>query len=265
MLLQLNELLILVIEWNPPVNAFSIGPVNFSWYGLMYGIALCACYGLGYLFFLKDGLPLHRLFNLCIMIFVAGFIGARLGQVLFYEPQYFLQNPLEIFKVWKGGMASHGAFIAIVSYWWWYSRQNKGFNFWWGLDKLAIMGALIVCLMRIGNLMNSEIIGKASSSSWAFIFVQRDAVPRHPVVLYEALAYGLYFIIFLSIYLKFPKLKYGWLTAMFLLLLVPSRIFLELFKEDAGYTSLLSIPLVLLGLGIVWLLTKNDYSHTKSI
>jgi len=157
MLLQLNELLILVIEWNPPVNAFTIGPIEFSWYGLMYGLALCACYGLGYLFFLKDGFPLDRLFNLCTLLFVAGFAGARLGQVFFYELQYFLKHPIEIFKVWKGGMASHGAFIGMIAAWWWYSKQNKKFNFWWGLDKLSIMGSLIVCLMRIGNLISQQL------------------------------------------------------------------------------------------------------------
>lgn len=252
MLLQTYELFLLVIEWNPPINAFSIGPVNFSWYGLMYGLSLCACYGLGYLFFLKDGLPLHRLFNLCMLLFVAGFIGARLGQVLFYELGYFLQHPLEILKTWKGGMASHGAFFGIVAAWWWYSRQNNGFNFLWGLDKLAIMGALIVCLMRLGNLMNSEIIGKVSNLPWAFVFLQKDLIPRHPVVLYEALAYGFYFILFLSTYLKFPKLKYGWLTVLFLLLLVPTRILLEFFKADANYTSLLSLPLVLFGFVLVF-------------
>lgn len=258
MLLYFFELFLWVIEWNPPVNAFSIGQINFSWYGLMYGISLCACYGLGYLFFLKDGLPLHRLFNLCMLIFVAGFIGARLGQVLFYEPQYFLQYPIEIFKIWKGGMASHGAFIGIVAFWWWYSLRNKDFNFWWGLDKLAIMGALIVCLMRIGNLMNSEIIGKVTNMPWAFVFVQKDLIARHPVVLYEALAYGFYFLLFLSMYLKFPKLKYGWMTALFLTLLVPARILLEFFKLDAGYTSFLSVPLVLLGLVLVFRLIRIE-------
>lgn len=257
MLLNFNTVLLFAVEWNPSVHVFSVGPIDFSWYGLMYGFALCACYGLGYLFFLKDELPLHRLFNLSILIFIAGFIGARLGQVLFYEPQYFLQHPLEIFKVWKGGMASHGAFIGIVTTWWWYCRRNKQFSFLWGLDKLAIMGALIVCLMRIGNLMNSEILGKASNLPWAFVFVQRDLIARHPVVLYEALAYGFYFILFLSIYLKFPKLQFGWLTALFLLLLIPTRILLEIFKEDAGYTQLLSLPLVFVGGFIMFGLLKR--------
>jgi len=257
MILKFVVLIFYAIEWNPPINAFSIGPITFSLYGLMYGLALSACYGLGYLFFLKDKLPLNRLFNLSVLIFIAGFVGARIGQVLFYEPQYFLQNPLEVFKVWKGGMASHGAFGGIIITWILYYYRNRGFNFWWGLDKLAIMGALIVCLMRIGNLMNSEIIGKASNLPWAFVFVQKDLLPRHPVVLYEAIAYGLYFIIFLLLYLKFPKLKYGWLTALFLTILVPTRVLLETFKANANYTQWLSLPLVLLGLVIVFRLCKK--------
>lgn len=246
-----------VIEWDPAINAFNIGSITFSWYGLMYGFSLFACYGLGYLFFLKDKLPLHRLFNLSTLIFVAGFVGARLGQVLFYEPQYFMQQPLEIFKVWKGGMASHGAFAGIILAWSLYCYRNRDFNFWWGLDKLAIMGALIVSLMRIGNLMNSEIIGKASNLPWAFVFVQKDLIPRHPVVLYEAIAYGFYFIIFLSLYLKYPKLNRGWLTSLFLLILVPTRMLLETFKADASYTQWLSLPLVLMGFAILFKLLKK--------
>jgi len=249
-------LLLFVIEWNPPVNAFNIGPITFSWYGIMYSLSLMACYALGYLFFLKDRLPLGRLLNLCILLFVAGFVGARIGQVLFYEPQYFIQNPLEIFKVWKGGMASHGAFIGMVAAWWWFCKRNKGFNFLWGLDKLAIMGALIVCLMRIGNLLNSEILGKANDMPWSFIFVQKDLIPRHPVVLYEAIAYATCFFTFITIYFRFPKLKYGWLTASFLVLLVPTRIFLETFKEDAGYTQWLSIPLVIAGILLIFKLKR---------
>jgi len=243
--------LFLAIEWSPNPVIFQLGSIIVKWYGLMYSLALIACYSLGFYFFKRDNLPLHKLLNLAILLFVSGIVGARLGQIIFYEAGYFLQHPKEILKIWKGGMASHGAFCLMVFTWWIYIKKNKAFNFWWGIDKLAIMGCLVVSLMRLGNLMNSEIIGKATNVPWAFIFTSRDFVPRHPVVLYEALAYFVYFLFFLGLYIKFPAIKKGWFTALFMLLLVPTRMALETFKAEAGYTQLLSIPLILIGFGFV--------------
>jgi len=243
-------LALLVIEWSPDPVIFQIGNISIKWYGLMYSIALISCYCLGYYFFMKARLPLNRLMNLALLLFVSGLIGARLGQIVLYDFQYFLNHPAEIIKIWKGGMASHGAFVAIVSVWWMYTKKNIQFNFWWGMDRLSIMGALIVSLMRFGNLMNSEIIGKATQVKWAFVFTRRDFVPRHPVVLYEAIVYFLYFLLFLWLDYKYPKLKSGALCFLFMVLLVPTRICLESFKSDAFYTRALSIPLILIGVGI---------------
>jgi len=241
---------LIVVEWSPDPVIFQLGSISIKWYGLMYSVALMACYCLGYYFFKREKLPLHQLMNLTLLLFISGLIGARLGQIIFYEPQYFLNHPAEIFKIWKGGLASHGAFVGMVFTWFLYSKKNTQFNFWWGMDRLSIMGALTVCLMRVGNLMNSEILGKATSVNWAFIFTQRDLVPRHPVVLYEAIAYFLYFVLFLWIDYRYPKLKSGTLCFLFFMLLIPTRMLLENFKEDAGYTQILSLPLVLIGLGI---------------
>jgi len=194
-----------------------------------------------------------------LLLFVSGLIGARLGQIILYDFQYFINHPSEIIKIWRGGMASHGAFVAIVFVWWIYTKKNTPFNFWWGMEKLAIMGALTVSLMRIGNLMNSEIIGKATKVSWAFVFTQRDLVPRHPVVLYEAVAYFFYFIFFLGLDYKYPKLKSGTICFLFLMLLVPTRICLESFKADASYTQILSIPLIIIGLGMGFMRLRNGF------
>lgn len=241
---------IMVVEWNPNPVMFQVGSISIKWYGFMYSVALLACYSLGYHFFKRDQLPLPQLMNLTLLLFVSGLVGARLGQVVFYEPQYFLNHPTEIFKIWKGGLASHGAFVAMVFTWWMYSKKNTPFNFWWGMDRLAIMGALIVCLMRLGNLMNAEIIGKATSVRWAFVFTQHDFVPRHPVVLYEAVAYFFYFVLFLWIDHRYPKLKTGTLCFLFFIVLIPTRMLLENFKVDANYTQLLSLPLIVIGLCI---------------
>jgi len=241
---------LMVIEWSPNPVIFQVGGISIKWYGLMYSLALLGCYSLGYYSFKRAQLPLHKLMNLTLLLFVSGLVGARLGQIIFYEPQYFLNHPTEILKIWKGGMASHGAFVGMVFTWWIYTKKNTQFNFWWGMDRLGIMGALTVCLMRLGNLMNSEILGKATSVNWAFVFTQRDLVPRHPVVLYEAIAYFFYFVLFLWIDHRYPKLKTGSLCFLFFVLLVPTRMLLENFKLDADYTQLLSLPMILLGLSI---------------
>ncbi len=242
-----------VIEWNVDPVIFQFASLSVKWYGLMYSLALISCYSLGYYFFKRAKLPQHQLMNLCLLLFVSGLIGARLGQIIFYEPSYFINHPTEIFKIWKGGLASHGAFLGMTFTWWLYTKKHRTFNFWWGMDKLAIMGALTVCLMRLGNLMNSEILGKATNVSWAFVFIRRDLVPRHPVVLYEALAYFSYFLLFLYIDNRYPKLNSGTICFLFLVLLVPTRMCLETFKADASFTQFLSIPLVLIGIGIAWM------------
>lgn len=256
-------LALLVIEWSIDPVLFQVGNVTIKWYGLMYSLALLSCYSLGYYFFKKDRLPFYKLTNLALLLFVSGLVGARLGQIILYDFQYFLNHPSEIIEIWKGGMASHGAFVAIVFAWWLYVKRNASFNFWWGMDKLAIMGALIVSLMRVGNLMNSEIIGKATNVPWAFVFTLRDWVPRHPVVLYEALAYFSYFLFFLGLYYQYPKLKSGTLCFLFLILLVPTRVCLETFKADASYTQVLSMLLILVGLGIGFMRLRGGFKKVK--
>lgn len=240
--------MLLEIIWQPDPVALQLGPFSIRWYGLMYSFALIANYFLGWHYFKKANLPMHKLLSLCLMLFIAGLIGARLGQVFFYEWDYFSQYPSDILKIWKGGMASHGAFILMILSWWVYSKINTGFSFWWGMDRLAIMGALTVFFMRIGNFMNGEIVGTESQLPWSIVFGNYDHIPRHPIVLYEALVYLLVFIFLFRLSNSKRKLKYGLICSLFLIILVGSRIVLEQFKQDAGYTQLLSIPLVIAGI-----------------
>jgi len=249
--------LLAVINWNVDPVAFAIGAITVKWYGIMYSLSIICNYCLGVYFFKRYNLPLDKLLRLCLLLFIAGAIGARLGQIIFYEWNYYVANPSAILKIWEGGMASHGGFISMVLFWFFYSKANKQFSFWKGMDMLAIMGALTVFFMRIGNLMNSEIVGKATDVPWAFVFEQKDFVPRHPTVLYEAICYLVLFGLFFFIYRKNKNLKTGLLTAAFLLILVPIRMLLELTKADANFTQWLSLPLVVLGLLVLVFALKD--------
>ncbi|HBY01068.1 MAG TPA: prolipoprotein diacylglyceryl transferase, partial [Rikenellaceae bacterium] len=183
---------------------------------------------------------------------------ARLGHCLFYQPEYYLAHPIEILKVWEGGLASHGGAIAILLTMWWfvakYGKQFK-FDFLWLMDRIMIPTALTAAMIRLGNLMNSEIYGNPTDLPWGFIFtLSGETVPKHPTQLYEALAYLSVFVILLFIYKKFlPTLKRGTLFAIFLIGMFASRFFIEFAKEpqvpfEQGMTlnmgQWLSIPFV---------------------
>ena len=189
-------------------------------------------------------------------------IGARLGHCLFYEPDYYLSNPVEILKIWKGGLASHGAAIGILIALYLFVRKYKK-PFIWILDRIVVVVALGGALIRLGNLMNSEIYGVETSLPWGFVFVRNnEVVPKHPTQIYEALTYFFVFGLLFWIYLKTKgQFRSGTLFGLFLILVFGIRFLIEFIKEDQvpfeeGMTlnmgQLLSIPFVLLGFGILY-------------
>lgn len=189
-------------------------------------------------------------------------LGARLGHCLFYNPEYYLSNPLEIIKVWKGGLASHGAAIGILTSIYFYSKKRTNQSFLWVMDRVVITVALAAFFIRMGNLFNSEIIGYPTDLPWGFIFTSVDNVPRHPAQLYEALFYLCSFVIIFYQYKKHDgKFKDGYLFGIFLILIFGFRIFVEYFKENQTYFEegmilnmgqLLSIPLVVAGIYLLY-------------
>lgn len=195
-------------------------------------------------------------------------LGARLGHCLFYNPDYYLNRPLEILMVWKGGLASHGAGIGIIIALYLYTKKRKDITFLWVIDRIVITGALSGFFIRIGNLFNSEIYGKPTNLPWAFIFVYpySDGQPRHPTQIYEALAYLTIFVLLFAYYTKTSgKFKDGLLLGWFLILVFGFRFFVEFLKENQSpfedlmilnLGQLLSIPFVVLGIYI--LLRKNN-------
>jgi len=226
----------LAITWAPSPEIFSIGPIHLRYYSILFVSGFIIGYYIVSGFFKRENLPTNILDTLLYVLLGATMVGARLGHCLFYEPDYYLAHPLEILKIWEGGLASHGGAIAIILAMWWfvakYGKQFK-FDFLWLMDRIMIPTALTAMLIRLGNLMNSEIYGNPTDSPWGFIFTLRgETVPKHPTQLYEAIAYFAIFIVLIIIYKKFlPKLKRGTLFALFLIGMFTARFFIEFVKE----------------------------------
>jgi phosphatidylglycerol---prolipoprotein diacylglyceryl transferase len=246
------------IEWSISPEIFHVGPISVRWYGFLFAMAFVVGYFIMTWVFKKEGRPQADLEQLSVYMIFGTVIGARLGHCLFYNPVYYLSNPIEIFKVWEGGLASHGAAIGILVAVYLFSKKKKNYPFLWIIDRIVIVVALAGTFIRLGNLFNSEIIGKPTDVSWAFIFTAIDDLPRHPTQLYESIAYLIIFLILLFIYYKgFEKNRSGLLFGLFLVLVFTFRFFVEFLKEnqsgfEAGMTlnmgQLLSIPFVLIGI-----------------
>jgi prolipoprotein diacylglyceryl transferase len=253
------------IVWNPNPEIFEItipalGTIAPRWYGLLFALGFVVGYIIMLRIFKKEGIPVKVLDQLATYMIIATIIGARLGHVLFYEPVEYLKNPVEILMIWKGGLASHGAAIAIIIVLLYFSKKNKK-PFIWIFDRIAIVIALAGAFIRTGNLMNSEIYGVATDLPWGFQFINSDPslIAKHPTQIYEALAYLGTFLFLWIVYLKRDgKPRPGFLFAMFMILVFTFRFFIEFIKEpqvefEVGMTlnmgQLLSIPFILLGVG----------------
>ena len=247
-----------MIHWNVSPDIFSIGPITIRWYGLLFALSFIIGYQLGVVIFKKEQKSEDELNDLVWYMILGTVIGARLGHCLFYNPHYYLTNPLEILQVWKGGLASHGAALGILISIFLYVHNRKGMTFLWVMDRVVITVALSGFFIRMGNLFNSEIIGKPTNASWGFIFDAVDNVPRHPAQLYESIAYLLIFVFLLVLYFKTKgKTKPGLIFGLFLILVFLFRFFIEFLKENQSYFEngmalnmgqLLSIPFILLGI-----------------
>lgn len=254
--LILAQTIPLFIYWNPSPDAIHFGLFAIKWYGILWGTGLMLC------FFIEEYIlkKLHRddeKLTLAIQyIFIGGLIGARLAHIVFYNLDYYLANPVEIVEVWKGGLASHGGLVGGIIGLYLFCRRNKDYNFLWSLDMAAISVPILASLIRIGNLLNSELYGTPASVPWAFIFARVDNVPRHPVVLYEAIAYLLLQFIMLGLFSKYKESKPGIYISTLLIYLFTVRFLLEFFKVPDGAmlfhaiskTQALNVPFIVAGL-----------------
>lgn len=269
-LVNSNMIILSYITWDVGPELLNIGPLSVRWYGLLFAMAFIVGFQIMQWMYKRENKPVSDVEQLAIYMILGTVIGARLGHCLFYNPEYYLANPLEILMVWKGGLASHGASIGILISLYIYTKKKK-VSFLWQMDRVVVATALGGSFIRLGNLFNSEIIGKATDVPWAFIFTKVDNVPRHPTQLYESLGYLIIFIILFFIYKnKYKQLNDGFIFGLFLILLFTFRIFVEFFKENqTGFEEgmafnmgqLLSVPFVILGI----ILIVRSLKKTKSV
>lgn len=265
------DLILLYIVWDVDPEITQLGSFSLRWYGLLFATG----FYLGYLIlrkiFIQENRSEEDLDRLFIYVLIGTVIGARLGHVLFYDPLYYFSHPEEIYKVWHGGLASHGGAIGILLAVYLYSRKYVHNSFLWILDRLVIVIALGGSFIRIGNLMNSEILGiPAPNLPWAFIFKRVDEIPRHPVQIYESLFYFLtFFILYITYRKNKARIVEGYLFGLFLILVFGFRFFIEFLKEhQAEFTlpfglrmgQLLSIPFVLVG---IWIINRSKQLQNR--
>lgn len=262
----------LYIDWNPSIEAFSIGGFAMRWYALCWLIGLLSAYFIVRKLYKEQKIKDELFDPLFVYCFVGILVGARLGHCIFYEPDYFLSSGKHIVEMivpirfladggWKftgyAGLASHGGTLGLIAALWLYVRRTK-LPIWQVLDNIAIATPVTACFIRLGNLMNSEIIGKVTDVPWAFVFEQVDMQPRHPGQLYEAITYALLFFIGWYLYRRMPqKVGTGFFFGLCLTYIFTARFFIEYTKEvqeafEASFPidmgQILSIPFIIIGI-----------------
>ena len=259
----------LFVTWNPDIVAFSLGAFAVRWYSLFWCLGLLGVYLLMHRLFRQQKLGEEQFEPMFMYCFLGILIGARLGHCLFYEPGYYLSHPMEMLLPIRNvpgegwtftgyeGLASHGGTLGLMIALWLYAKRVK-LNIMRVLDNVAIVTPICACAIRLGNLMNSEIIGRPTDVPWAFIFERVDMLPRHPGQLYEAICYAIFFFVGWFFYRHKPqRVGTGFFFGLCLFMIFLSRIFVEYTKENQeafeegmllNMGQLLSIPFVLLGL-----------------
>jgi prolipoprotein diacylglyceryl transferase len=262
---------LLVIPWDVNPEIIRIGSFAVRWYGLLFASSFLFGYVIMNKMFKNENLGEEVLDRLTIYMAIGVVLGARLGHCLFYEPGYYFSHPLEILMIWHGGLASHGAAIGILTAVWLFVRKEKK-DYLWALDRIAIVVALSGFLIRMGNLMNSEIYGVETTVPWGFVFLRNHEVaPKHPTQIYEGLAYLAIFILLYTLYWrKKGEHIQGILISLLCILVFTARFFIEFLKEDQvafeatmklNMGQWLSIPFVLLGIaGLYWSVKQNKHA-----
>lgn len=261
----------LTILWNPDIIAFHLGPFAMRWYSLLWLIGLVGAYMMVAYLYKRESIS-DKLFEpLFLYCFLGILIGARLGHCLFYEPSYYLSGWRQMVEMvlpiryaadgWHfvgyEGLASHGGTLGLMIALWLYVRKT-GVSIWRVLDMIAIATPITACCIRLGNLMNSEIIGRPTDVPWAFVFERVDFLPRHPGQLYEAIAYACFFFVIWWCYKRaYRPVGSGFFFGLCLALIFTFRFFIEYTKDvqvdfEQGMLlnmgQLLSIPFVIIGI-----------------
>ena len=261
------------VTWSADPVIFDIGFFSLRWYALMFIVGFYIGSKLMEVYYKHDGVNPEKVYTLFLYCFIGTIIGARLGHCLFYDPGYYLANPIEMLKTWKGGLASHGGtlgvFLAVLVY----ARRDHR-SALWVLDRLGIAVAPVAALIRVGNLFNHEIYGHVTSMPWGFRFIENVGAwsrgaepvytePCHPTQIYEALCYLAVFAVNAYLYYKTDaRNRRGLLLGVFFTGVFGSRFLIEYVKNvqvsfeegmilDMG--QILSIPFIV---GGIWLIMR---------
>jgi phosphatidylglycerol---prolipoprotein diacylglyceryl transferase len=275
------------INWNADPEIINVLGISIRYYGLLFvsGLILCILI-LGWIY-KRENIPSEHLDKLSIYGMIGILIGARLGHCLFYEPSYYLSHPLEMilpitfppeggikFSGYQG-LASHGGVLGLLIALYFYSRKTKHAMID-TLDLIAVVAGLSFGFIRLGNFMNSEIIGMPTTLPWAVVFERVDYIPRHPAQLYEAISYFIIFAIMMLLYKNMrDNLKNGFLFGIATVLFFTARFVIEFVKENqVGFEDgmalnmgqLLSLPFIFVGIGfIIYGLMKTRKSLITNI
>ncbi|MCH5329301.1 MAG: prolipoprotein diacylglyceryl transferase [Coprobacter sp.] len=261
------------ITWTVDPAIFSIGTREIRWYGLIFAVGFLIGYQIEDKIFKHDKAPEGWLDKLFMYTIIATIVGARLGHCLFYGWAYYSQYPLDIFKIWEGGLASHGGAIGIIIALLIYSKKVTHRNPLWTFDRIVIPTALVGALIRMGNLMNHEIYGHPTDLPWGFRFIKNLAAwknygadpvfsdPSHPTQIYEALCYLSIFVLLMYMYWKRDAgQRPGLIFGTFLVCVFFFRFCIEFLKNNQeafeenmvlNMGQLLSIPFVLFGIYLI--------------
>ncbi|GAB6012199.1 prolipoprotein diacylglyceryl transferase [Viscerimonas tarda] len=266
------------ITWDFDPELFNLfGAREVRWYGLCWGIGIYCAFLIVQKIYKSEKLPEKWFESLFYYVVIGVIIGARLGHCLFYDPISYLSHPVEILKVWEGGLSSHGGVIGIIVAVWLYSRKITKKSMLWTFDRLIVGACITATFIRIGNLLNSEIFGRPTGLPWAMRFLRsreyHELVPNldmgcHPTQLYEALVYFVLFGVALWLFWKTKaKEKQGLILGICITGIFLSRFLIEILKNvqepfelqmrasygiDMG--QLLSVPFVIWG---VWLIFNS--------
>ena len=251
---------------------FNLGVLSVRWYSLAYifGILIGWWYGRLIIsrknYFEQSNFNLKTFDDLITYLIISIIVGGRIGYILFYNPKYYLNNFLDIFKIWEGGMSFHGAMIGIIVGTFLFAKKRNIKSFFL-LDVIACVSPIGIFFGRIANFINAELVGKVSNVKWSVIFPSVDMLQRHPSQLYESILEGIILFLILNYLILKQKYKIGTCSYLFLILYGIARVISELFREpDAqiGYLfnlfsmgTILSVLMITTGL-IIFYLKRNE-------
>lgn len=268
---------LLTVTWNVDPTIFTVLSREIRWYGLLWVIGLIVAVYIVQRIYKSEELPEKWFDSLFVYMMLGIILGARLGHCLFYEPEYYLANPVEMLKIWEGGLASHGGVIGIIIAVWLYSKRVTKKSMLWTFDRVMVPTGFTAAMIRFGNLMNHEIYGGPTDLPWGFRFIDNVGLwmrgaepvytePSHPTQIYEALIYLLVFGITMYMYWKTnAKDRQGLILGVGIALIFIARFFIEFVKnvqvdseitmrENTGLIlgQWLSIPFIIWGFWLIW-------------